>query len=66
MARRRRFDPGSAVAGLFFLAVAAVFWVRTTAPGMGPPLPVLAAGILIGLGLVGVGYVASRGRHRDL
>ncbi|TNY38733.1 hypothetical protein [Thermomonospora catenispora] len=65
MARRRRFDPGPATAGLFFLAVAAVFWVRTVSPGAGPPLAVLAAGTLIGLGLVGVGYAASRGR-RDL
>ncbi|MBA9001208.1 MULTISPECIES: hypothetical protein [Thermomonospora] len=65
MARRRRFDPGHAVAGLFFLAVAAVFWARTTAPEAGPPLAVLAAATLIGLGVVGIVHVASRGRRRE-
>ena len=60
---KRRFDPGSAAAGLFFLAAAGVFLVTGLSGEPVAPPEILAAAVLLGLGLVGVVRVLTRGRR---
>ncbi|REE98227.1 hypothetical protein [Thermomonospora umbrina] len=63
---RHRFDAGAAVAGLFFLTAAGIFLAGAIAGDPVVPLDYLAAGTLIGLGVVGIIRVLTRGLRRDL
>jgi NhaP-type Na+/H+ and K+/H+ antiporter len=63
--RRRRFDPGSVVTGLFFLFVAAVFLAGGLAGDPVDTPQVIIPAVVVGLGLVGIVRVVTRSRrHR--
>ncbi|MFI0357683.1 hypothetical protein [Actinomadura sp. 9N407] len=61
--KARRFDPGSVVTGLFFLAVAGVFFAGALSgdPVAGPEI--LGPALLAGLGLMGIVRVVTRSRR---
>jgi hypothetical protein len=63
--KRRRFDPGSVVTGLFFLLVAGLFLAGgVTGDSLDRPDVVIPA-LVVGLGLVGIIRVITRSRrHR--
>ncbi|GAA1553249.1 hypothetical protein GCM10009678_40320 [Actinomadura kijaniata] len=62
---RRRFDPGSVVTGLFFLAVAAAFLVSGLAGRLVGGPEVLVPAVLLGMAAVMVVRVVTRSRrHR--
>ncbi|WP_395110017.1 hypothetical protein [Actinomadura sp. SCN-SB] len=64
-ARRRRFDFGSWLTGLFFLLVAAVFLVGGLSDDPIDRPQVIAPALVVGLGLVGIVRVLTRSRrHR--
>jgi hypothetical protein len=62
---RHRFDPGPPTAGLLFLAAAGVFLACGLSQRPVMPMEILVAALLIGLGVVGIVQVLSRGRRRD-
>jgi len=61
---RRRFDPGGPVAGVFFLAVAAVFMANGLSglPVVDPAL--LGPALVAGLGVIGIVRVLTRSRRQ--
>ncbi|MBX6765561.1 MAG: hypothetical protein IRY90_00105 [Actinomadura rubrobrunea] len=61
---RRRFDPGGPTAGVFFLAVAAVFMVNGLSGRPVADPVVLGPALVAGLGLVGIVRVLTRSRRR--
>ncbi|MFI0485493.1 hypothetical protein [Actinomadura sp. 9N215] len=64
--RRRRFDPAGPVTGLFFLALASLFFAGGLAEENVLPVTTLLPVVLIGLGLVGTVRVLTRSRRRNL
>lgn len=63
--RRHRWDPGALVAGVFFLAIAAVFLADGFSEGGVAGVEILAPTAIVGLGVVGVVQMVSRARRRD-
>ncbi|MFG2002602.1 hypothetical protein ACGFNU_25935 [Spirillospora sp. NPDC048911] len=63
---RPRFDPGGVITGIFFLAVAGVSLATGFSGEPVVPLRFLVPAALIGLGLVGIIRVFTRGRRRTL
>ncbi|MFC5747130.1 hypothetical protein [Actinomadura rugatobispora] len=61
--KRRRFDPGSVVTGLFFLGVAGVFVAGGVTGELVAGPQVLGPALLVGLGLVGIVRVLTRSRR---
>lgn len=59
--RRHRFDAGSLIAGLFFLALSGIFLASGLARDELLPAEALIPTVLIGLGLVGLALVVRRG-----
>ncbi|GAA2450847.1 hypothetical protein GCM10010191_81080 [Actinomadura vinacea] len=60
---RRGFDPGSAVTGLFFLAVAGIFIAAALSGDPVADPRMLGPALLVGLGVVGIVRVATRSRR---
>jgi hypothetical protein len=62
---KHRFDPGTLIAGLFFLGVAGIFLIGGFANTSILPVYGLAPAVLIGLGVVGLVRALTRSRRRD-
>ncbi|MBC6456948.1 hypothetical protein [Actinomadura sp. HBU206391] len=63
--RRHRFDPGSLLAGLLFLAVAGVYLAGGFGDHAVVPAEILVPAVFIGLGVVGLVRVLTRSRRRE-
>ncbi|GAA2117891.1 hypothetical protein [Actinomadura alba] len=63
--RKHRFDPGSLLAGLLFLAVAAVYLAGGLAERAIVRAEILGPAVFIGLGVVGLVRVLTRARRRE-
>lgn len=61
---RHRFDFGALFAGLFFLAISSTHLWQALGHRSGLPLQVIAPAVLIGLGVVGIVLILTRGRRR--
>ncbi|MFB4297979.1 hypothetical protein [Actinomadura sp. NTSP31] len=64
--KRRGFDPGGPVAGIFFLVAAGAFLADGLSGGNAVAVAVMVPAVLIGLGVVGTVRVLTRGRRRRL
>jgi hypothetical protein len=61
--RRRRFDPGSVVTGLFFLFIAGIFMAGGLSRTPVAEPEILVPAVVVGLGLVGIVRVITRSRR---